>query len=29
MRQSRFKPGTKDGAPVNVRVHVELRFTLK
>lgn len=25
----RFKPGTKDGKPVNVRVTVEMTFTLK
>ena len=24
-----FKPGTKDGKPVPVQVHVEMRFTLK
>jgi TonB family protein len=28
-RQWRFEPGTKDGAPVNVRVEVQMRFTLK
>ena len=25
----RFKPGTKDGKPVAVRVHVDVEFTLK
>jgi protein TonB len=29
IKQWRFKPGTKDGKPVNVRVEVELTFTLK
>ena len=24
-----FKPGTKDGMAVAVRVHIEMRFTLK
>jgi TonB family protein len=28
-RQWTFKPGTKDGKPVAVRVHIELTFTLK
>jgi periplasmic protein TonB len=28
-KQWTFKPGTKDGEPVAVRVHVELAFTLK
>jgi TonB family protein len=28
-KQWKFKPGTKDGEPVAVRVHVELAFTLK
>ena len=27
--QWKFKPGTKDGKPVAVRVTVEMRFTLK
>ena len=27
--QSTFKPGTKDGMAVAVRVHIEMRFTLK
>jgi protein TonB len=29
MKQWRFKPGTRDGKPVNVRVDVKIRFTLK
>jgi bla regulator protein blaR1 len=29
MKQWRFKPGTKDGKPVPVRVQVEMTFTLK
>ncbi|HJZ75763.1 MAG TPA: energy transducer TonB [Vicinamibacterales bacterium] len=29
MKQWQFKPGTKDGKPVNVRVEVKMRFTLK
>jgi periplasmic protein TonB len=29
MKQWEFKPGTKDGKPVAVRVHVEMTFTLK
>ena len=29
VRQWRFRPGTKDGEPVNVRVSVEMTFTLK
>jgi TonB family protein len=29
MKQWQFKPGTKDGKPVNVRVDVKMRFTLK
>jgi bla regulator protein blaR1 len=29
MKQWRFEPGTKDGTPVNVRVEVEMTFTLK
>lgn len=29
MKQWRFKPGTKDGKPVAVRVEVEMSFTLK
>jgi TonB family protein len=29
MRQWEFKPGTKDGKPVAVRVRTQLRFTLK
>jgi protein TonB len=28
-KQWQFKPGTKDGEPVAVRVHVEINFTLK
>ena len=28
-KQWRFSPGTKDGEPVNVRVSIELTFTLK
>ena len=28
-QQWRFRPGTKDGTPVNVRVLVELTFTLR
>lgn len=28
-RQWKFKPGTKDGRPVAVRVTVEMAFTLK
>ena len=28
-RQWRFKPGTKNGEPVAVRIHIELTFTLK
>ena len=27
--QWKFKPGTKDGEPVNVQVNIELAFTLK
>ena len=29
LQQWEFKPGTKDGEPVNVRVTVELTFTLR
>jgi len=29
MKQWQFKPGTKDGKPVAVRVDVEMTFTLK
>ena len=29
MKQWEFKPGTKDGKPVAVRVNIELHFTLK
>jgi periplasmic protein TonB len=29
IKQWEFKPGTKDGKPVAVRVHVEMNFTLK
>ena len=29
MKQWNFKPGTKDGKPVAVRVHVLINFTLK
>lgn len=29
MHQWEFKPGTKDGRPVDTRVHVEMRFALK
>jgi protein TonB len=29
MKQWQFKPGTKDGKPVAVRVQVEMTFTLK
>ncbi|MGH9144691.1 MAG: energy transducer TonB [Vicinamibacterales bacterium] len=29
MKQWQFKPGTKDGKPVAVRVHVEMTFSLK
>jgi TonB family protein len=29
MRQWTFKPGTKDGKPVAVRVDVQMTFTLK
>jgi TonB family protein len=29
MKQWEFKPGTKDGKPVNVRVEVRMKFTLK
>jgi TonB family protein len=29
LRQARWKPGTKDGKPVNVRIEVNMRFTLK
>jgi periplasmic protein TonB len=28
-KQWRFKPGTKDGQPVNVRVTIELTFSLR
>jgi TonB family protein len=28
-KQWRFRPGTKDGAPVAVQVFIELTFTLK
>jgi protein TonB len=28
-KQWEFKPGTKDGEPVNVQVHIELTFTLR
>jgi TonB family protein len=28
-KQWTFKPGTKDGKPVAVRVNIELKFTLK
>ena len=29
MKQFEFKPGMKDGKAVNVRIHVEMAFTLK
>jgi hypothetical protein len=29
MKQWKFKPGTKDGNAVNVRVDVKMRFTLR
>ena len=29
MKQFTFKPGMKDGKAVNVRIHVEMNFTLK
>ena len=29
MKQWEFKPGTKDGKPVAVRIHVMIRFSLK
>ena len=29
MKQWQFRPGTKDGKPVHVRVEVKMRFTLK
>lgn len=29
LRQWEFKPGTKDGEPVNVRVNIEMSFSLK
>ena len=29
MKQFAFKPGMKDGKAVNVRIHVEMNFTLK
>jgi TonB family protein len=29
LKQWRFKPGTKDGKPVAVRVHIKMTFTLK
>jgi protein TonB len=29
MKQWQFKPGMKDGKPVNVRVHVLMTYTLK
>jgi hypothetical protein len=29
MKQWEFKPGTKDGKPVGVRVEVKMKFTLK
>jgi protein TonB len=29
MKQWVFKPGTKDGKPVAVRIHVELTFSLR
>jgi protein TonB len=29
MKQWEFKPGTKDGKPVAVRVHVEMTFSLR
>lgn len=29
MKQWEFKPGTRDGKPVNVRVEVRMKFTLK
>ena len=29
LKQWEFKPGTKDGEPVPVRVSIEMRFTLK
>jgi TonB family protein len=29
MKQWEFKPGTKDGKPVAVRIHVQMRFALR
>jgi protein TonB len=29
MRQWKFRPGSKDGKPVAVEVHVQMTFTLK
>jgi protein TonB len=29
LKQWRFRPGTKDGTPVDVRVNVEMTFTLR
>lgn len=29
MKQWEFKPGTKDGKPVGVRIHVQMRFALR
>jgi len=29
LKQWKFKPGTKDGEPVDVRVSIEISFTLK
>jgi periplasmic protein TonB len=29
MKQWEFRPGTKDGKPVNVRVEVRMKFTLR
>ena len=29
MKQWKFKPGTKDGKPVNVQVNIEMTFTLR